>query len=497
MKESFQATFKERTRHLSFFVLCIGLIFSITLMIPQGSGVMRAIIINPDTYKQADNASWSSISISFIMGFFLPLIGAAFLRNSVQLDRDNGTMDLFLTTKFSRLKYMIGKFASNFCIMFIFWLLILFFSVIETLLKYQLTKFSLIQFFLPFFILLPGLIFVSAITLLTEVIPLLHGRIGTVVLITFLTILYASGTGYQTPNNHLQRIFNVSGSNYLITNIKQSIEQTSNKGLTLLRIIGSTSTNYTGKKELIFLPLKLTTADLFNMIILILLSFFFVFLASLFLEHNPIKKVKFNLTKSNTKKAKLSSENLAAIYTPLKLLIRSVPSYWILLMILIWIWNFITDYRSFIHLTFPLMFLTAIPLYAELGSAEVKNNVYQWLGTISNAQKKHTFKESVTGVLLSLLLILPSVNKVSIMVLITLIFWAIQLPLLAQTLGHYAKSKQPFQVILIVFFYLYLNGAPLLPFDQANLVMLALVYLIIATICLIALRSNLSHKTMS
>lgn len=491
MKGSFQATLRERMRHTSFLALCIGLIFSITFMIPHGSGVMRAIIINPDTYEQANNASWSAISISFIMGFFLPLIGAAFLRNSIQLDRDNGTMDLFITTKFSRLKYILGKFFSNVCIMLIFLVLIFIFSAVETLLKYHLVGFNLIQFTLPFLILLPGLVFVSAITLFTEVLPGLRGRIGTIVLVIFLTVLYASETSYQTSTSYLQRLFNISGSNYLITNIKQSIAQTSNQGLTLLKIIGSTSTNYTGKKQLVFLPLQLTTGDLLNMLTLILLSFMFVFLASLFLEHSPIKKTRINLARRNT--ALFASEKLSVIYTPLKLLIRSVPSYWILLIIGLWLWNFSASDYNFIHLTFPLLFLAVLPLFAELGTAEVKENVYQWLGSVSKAQKKHSFNESITGILLSLFLIVPSINKVSVSVLIALIFWAIQLPLFAQIIGRFANSKQPFQVILIVFFYLYLNGAPLLPFNESNVAMLGIIYLVIAIVCLIALRFNLQN----
>lgn len=250
---------------------------------------MRAIIVNPDTYQQANNASWASISVSFMMGFFLPLIGATFLRNTIRMDRDNGTMTLFLTTKFSKLNYIMGKFLSNLCLMLIFWLIILIFSLIGTLLKFGQTTFNPGQFLMPFLILLPGLIFVSALTIFTEVIPGLRGRLGTAGLVAFLVILYAAGANYQHTPGHLLRLFNLSGSGYLITNIKQAVVQSSGKPLTLLKVIGaSTSTRYTGAHNLAFPTLKLTGLDSLNMGLLVLLGIGLVVLAALLLERRPI-----------------------------------------------------------------------------------------------------------------------------------------------------------------------------------------------------------------
>ncbi|EEI70990.1 ABC transporter permease [Lentilactobacillus hilgardii] len=490
MKDSFQATFREKYRRMSFVALCIALIFSVSLMIPRGSGVMRAIIVNPDTYQQANNASWASISVSFMMGFFLPLIGATFLRNTIRMDRDNGTMTLFLTTKFSKLNYIMGKFLSNLCLMLIFWLIILIFSLIGTLLKFGQTTFNLGQFLMPFLILLPGLIFVSALTIFTEFIPGLRGRLGTAGLVAFLAILYAAGANYQHTPGHLLRLFNLSGSGYLITNIKQAVVQSSGKPLTLLKVIGaSTSTRYTGAHNLVFPTLKLTGLDFLNMGLLVLLGIGLVVLAALLLERRPISAYHMGRWEMRLPAFRLPAKRLPAMemngikhsqfYISSRLLTGGVTNYWVLIIMIIWLWNWGSTYSGLIHSAFPILFLAVIPLFAELGAGGVQNDVYQWLRTIPNGQRRQTLRECLAGIALSIFLVLPALSKVPAFMMVALFIWAVQLPLVCQLLGRLTGSKRPVQLVIVLFFYLYINGAPLLPFDQSGLTLPTVIYLVI------------------
>lgn len=486
MKTSFQATFREKSRHMSFVALCIGLIFSVVLMIPNGSGVMRAIIINPATYAQANNASWSAISVAFMMGFFLPLIGTAFLRNTIRLDRDNGTMTLFLTSRFARFKYITGKFFSNLCLMLTFWGIVLIFSLIGTLVKYQGNGFNLVQFLLPFFILLPGIVFVSALTLVTETLPGLRGRIGTAAVIILLVLLYASDANFQQAPSPLQHVFNISGTDYLITNIKQAVMQSSGHPLTLLKIIGaSTSTQYTGHQNLVFPPLRLTGTDLLDMGLLVLISCGLVYVAGLLLERRPTTPLKLTSWEVHLPVSGLKGFSQSQFYLSFRLLAGGVTNYWLLLILLVWLWNWLTSYQNLGQLAFPLIFLMAMPLFAELGAGEVQNGVYQWLQTLPHGHRRQTVRELLIGSLLSVALALPALIKApTLMTLLALLIWALQLPVLAQLLGRLTASKRPVQLLMVVFFYLYLNGAPLLPFNQTSLGLPTLIYLAILILAL-------------
>lgn len=484
---SFQATFREKSRHFSFIALCAGLMFSVVLMIPRASGTMRALIVNPSTYQQANNASWISVSIGFIMGFFLPLIGVIFLRNSIRLDRDQRTMLLFLTTKFSRLKYMFGKFISNLFLMGILWLTVLVFSLIGMLLKYGQTGFNLMQFLMPFMVLLPGLIFVSALTLLTEVLPGLRSKIGTPILAIFIVVLYAAGANYEIKFNHIQRIFNLAGSDYLISNIKQAVLATSGKPLTELKIIGSTTTHYTGTHELVFPVMQLTVQDLVSMGLLILISVLLVLISSFLLERRPL----FNLSPSGWRShliKPLKSESLINLpfYLPLRLITASVSNYWLIVISLVWFWNWFASINVLTHVAFPILFLMMAPVFAELGVNVAQNNVYLWLKTFPYGQQRQVLQENMIGIILSIILIMPALFKISILSGLVLIAWAVQLPLAAQLLGQYTGSRRPIQLLMVVFFYLYLNGAPLLPFNN-NHVILVGIYAVIAVISAVLL----------
>lgn len=127
-------------------------------------------------------------------------------------------------------------------------------------------------------------------------------------------------------------------------------------------------------------------------------------------------------------------------------------------------------------------------LFAELGAGEVQSGVYQWLQTLPNGHRRQTVREILIGSALSVALALPALIKApTLMVSLALLVWSLQLPVLAQLLGRLTASKRPIQLLMVVFFYLYLNGAPLLSFNQTELVLPTLIYLIILIFALVLL----------
>lgn len=478
MKFIFMATFHEKTRRLSFTALCMSLLFATTLIIPRESGTMRALIINPNQYSQANNATWVSISIGLSMGLFLPLISAIFLRNTIHLDRSMGTMSLFLTTRFPKGKYVFGKFLCNICISLILWLIILLTSYVETVLKYGLAAINLEQFILPFLILIPGLVFVSAVTLATEVIPGLRGKLGTIALSVGITFLYTTTANYQTTPGFFQRLLNISGSTYLITNIKQAILASSNNPLSTLRVIGSTTSRYTGNQNLVFPPLQLTIIDLQNLGLLLLMSLILVSRLPGLIEKRPLIHTTLNqfLEDHSTISLPIHVLKLSRFRLSIRLLTAPIATVWLWLICFIWLWSWFATFDQLTHITFPLLYLAATPIVSSFGASETQENVYQWLATFQNGQLRQTLWSCTVEIVFSLGLILPLLIRSPSVSRLPLSFWAILLPLLAQLIGRTSKSTRLTQTIIIIFFYLYLNGAPLLPFGNNNHNLLTLIY---------------------
>jgi hypothetical protein len=492
MKQVFLATTREKIRRPAFPMICLALLFSIVLMIPRASGTMRAIIIDPNVFRQANNISWVPISVSFIMGFFLPLISAVYLRDSIGIDRDTGNLAFFLTTHFSKSAYLYGKFLSNLWLTGSFWLIILLTSLLSAIFKYGIASLNLVQFIMPFLILLPGLIFLSALTILTEVLPILRQRSGTVILVIGLIFLYTAGANYIAHQSFFNQLFNLSGTNYLISNIKQSIAMNAGAKLTTLKIIGSTTMRYSGTQNLIFSPIQLNWADWLRIGILIILSCLMVELASFCLENRPIHRQKrpFNLWRPT-----VSTQTRVGLCLHLMTANNSV----LLLSLLVgtWGWAWLAPSHQATQTLFPLLVILATPIFSTLGALASQSHVYDWLATIPNGQLRQTIWTGTMGIAFSLILILPIFLKLTFALKISLFLWGLLAPLLSQLLGRWTASSRPTQLVLLVFCYLYLNGAPVIALNPAPAQLLTIIYLILLVITFTSLvnhhRIKLNH----
>ncbi|WP_416353347.1 hypothetical protein ACNAN0_11455 [Agrilactobacillus fermenti] len=283
-------------------------------------------------------------------------------------------------------------------------------------------------------------------------------------------------------------IFNLSGSHYLIENIKQALAASGGGSLHVLRVIGSTATHYTGQQSLVFPMIRLTATDWVNISVLLCLSCLLVLLAVLFLEHRPlVLKPAKRRDPIKITKPWVTSFKQSRLYLAFRLLTGDVSRYWLWLLLITWLWSWTTTTYQMRHLALPLLFLLAIPLFANLGATAVQTGVAQWLQTVPDGQRRQKWWASISGWLLALGLILPAVQQTTVMAYLALLIWALQLPLVAQLIGRLTRSQRPFQVILVVFFYLYLNGAPLLPFDQAHLFLPTLLYLSIGSLAALGL----------
>ncbi len=492
MKGIIAATFLEKRRQASFLGICVALAFAVVFMFPKDSGVMRPLIINPNTYVQANNATWIPVSVSFIMGFFLPLIGVAYLRDAIALDREHGVMNLMMTTRINRLKYAFGKFVSNLAFLFIFLLTVMLFTLLGSVLKFGISSLKITQFVMPFVIIVPGLCFVAALTLLTETLPGLKNWFGTTALLIFVAGLYASGTSYQIVPNRLQRIFNLSGSQYLVSNIKVAIAQTPGQSLRLLRVIGSTSDKYSGKTNLVFPTIHLSMTDILNMTVLIAVSFLLVVFAGLLVERRPLYRTnQIHFGHVNRRFSKLVK---MPGYTQFRLLTSNTNGIWMIVILLIWLVSWSGDAAQTTQRNLPLLFLTAMPLFSNLGTVGKQTGVDGLLRTIPSGQLKARFRERRTGIILAISLILPILTKISLGPIVLLVIWSVQIVLLAQTIGLITGNPRATQMIMIVFFYLYLNGAPVLPLVGTGRLLATIIYTVLGILASLVMLGQLKIK---
>ncbi|WP_181190476.1 hypothetical protein [Bombilactobacillus bombi] len=454
-------------------------------------------------YKQASNPTWIPVSVVLVLGFFLPIVGYIFLKNALEIDKQNQVYELMSTIQFSKLNYILGKFISNCLLLFILWIVIIVGTFFMVLLQFPGKYISAAQFFTPFSTLIPGIFIISAISIFTEVTPILRGFLGTILVSFFFLLDYIfSATYYNVP---FLRIVNPSGSGYLFKMIEDTSVKTSGHYLGQTMLLSGGSIHQTGSKELVFSPIYFNKQD-FNIffyqllicIVLILLAAWFFsphhYRNNVFLNNRKSFKGKLRSTKnksSSKDKDKdvpewqpVISESvhwLPLLSATFLQLWRTLSLFNKLALLILWIVAWFSSFPFVQQIIFPLFLLMELPFLSNLGAQATKSGFFDWLKTISFGQKRQQISEYVSGLLFTLVLLLPLMTK-SLSSLVILVCFAVFLCSLAQFLGFLTKSNRPFIFLLVMFCFIYLNGATkLLPLTGNNLIM-ELIYLSLAII---------------
>ncbi len=476
----------EKQRSPFFVTLCLVMGLIVVLMIPRSGNIVRALVIEPTIFRQADNATWVSVGVGIATGFFLPLIGAIFVRDAIEMDRQNGTLSFLKITGMSKATYVISKFLANFLLLTSLLGVIVSVALIGLVFKYGGAQFSLWQFFAPFLVILPGLTFISALSLLTETIPWLQGKLGTLLVSIGLLGGYITGTNYMVKPSWLVRVFNFSGSEYLIENIRQSVSLAGVKKLETVRVISSAHKIGAGHRSLILIPMRLTSSDWFSLLALVLISLGIVMVTIAIFNFNSVASKRSMVGKTNqashfqrrlfNRLAQIPSDTgrrllekawqLAQLLHPIAL--------WVLLGL--WAVSWVVATSILAHVIFPVMYLLALPIFANGGTLEINHAVYDWLGTTDKGQMRWLWATLIDSIGFSVVLMLPLSVRTTGVVAACLIIWAVQLPLLSLAISFVTENSALIQVGLVIFMYLYLNGAPILPNNGGSPLILAIIY---------------------
>lgn len=147
---------------------------------------------------------------------------------------------------------------------------------------------------------------------------------------------------------------------------------------------------------------------------------------------------------------------------------------WSLLLLPFWIIAWFGSFSQVSQVVFPILLLLITPLLSEICTIRQRTGVDQLLLITNNARKRAVLTEVCTCLLLTVLIALP---KLPFSAGISLMICAVQLALLSEAIGLYTNSRYPIQFLILIFIYLYLNGAPMLPINNVNVTLINLIYL--------------------
>ncbi len=191
-----RADFFERARRYSFLLILAAIIY-------------LGVLVNNDTlfisltpsdltnrslpsFRGEFNSAWIGTMTVVVSNVFLSLFGFYLVNDCVQRDVRTGVGQIIATTPISRAAYLVGKWLSNYLVLFMLELILAASALIMVLIKRQ-AAVEPVALLMPFLVAgMPLMALVAALAVVMESVPWLRGVIGNVAyFILWILIVFA------------------------------------------------------------------------------------------------------------------------------------------------------------------------------------------------------------------------------------------------------------------------------------------------------------------
>jgi len=186
--EMVKADFLERTRRYSFLII-LGLVFYLGFMVNSGQ-----VLILLEEYRGVFNSAWIGSLMALVITFFLGLFGFFLVKGTIQRDDRSGVGQIIASTSISKVEYVIGKWISNFAILFALVFILTIASILIQLIHQEEANIQIATLISPIiFIALPMMALVASLAVLFESVLWLRGGFGNVVYFLLYDVMLAAG----------------------------------------------------------------------------------------------------------------------------------------------------------------------------------------------------------------------------------------------------------------------------------------------------------------
>lgn len=171
-----RADFLERTRRYSFLVM-LGLVLWLGYLVNIGQVTLRL-----DTYRGVFNSAWVGSMMTLVVNFLLGWFGFYLVKNSIARDYETGVGQIMATTPLTRVKYMLGKWLSNFLVLDVMIFLLMLAAIVMQVFQREDAQIHVWALIAPFlFVALPFMAFIAALAVIFESIHWLRGSFGNII----------------------------------------------------------------------------------------------------------------------------------------------------------------------------------------------------------------------------------------------------------------------------------------------------------------------------
>ena len=165
-----RADFLERVRRYSFLIM-LGAVLFLGYQAAVGN-----VTLQLGDYRGEFNSAWVGSMMAIIASFFLGWFGFYLVKGSLARDRETGVGQIMATTPLTRPLYTLGKWLSNFTVLFLTVAILALVGLALQLFAGESDQFDFTAFFAPFlFVALPMLALTAALAVTFECVEFTQG----------------------------------------------------------------------------------------------------------------------------------------------------------------------------------------------------------------------------------------------------------------------------------------------------------------------------------
>lgn len=455
MRELVAAEITRRMRRPAYSMVCLAVLILTVLCVPANSTSLHVLSVESTVFSQADNPTWISIGVAFVMALALPIIGAVTATNALSTSRESGVLPFLQTSRFSRVRLLLSMFIGNLVQLLGLWLVMVIGAGGMWLIRFFGEAMTPWQFIGPFTVLLPGLFALAALALFTETIPVLRGLSGTAFISLVILVTYFIEAGGNSTAG-------LTGVSTLLATLNHSVRAVTGHAIREMQVLGTNPISTSGHQTLRFSGIALNGQFWPQVAVSLALTVLFVGLSCIFLEKRPLGSI----TRQRQSKRDYVAPGL--ITGEALRMLATIPMWLKVVTTVIWLLSFAIKWQTVTSIMMPILNLFFSVFLFQAGWGVNENKVADWL-SLGSVHRVHQRLAHILVLLIASLMINLPVMIHFTRVSWPFIIWCLAVPLLSVALGQMVGNGRLTESLVVVLWFSYLNGKTgLVPLTQTG-----------------------------
>ena len=203
-----KADFLERVRGYRFLIVLGLSILAAFFFVPADDAAW--VPIDLDGYRGVYDSAWIGAMVGLMSSLYLALFGFYAIKGSISRDVDTGVGQIIASTPISKRQYILGKWLSNFAVLFVMVLIVVVAAGVLQLVRGEDMRIELWHLAAPSLIIaVPVMGLVAALAVLFETVRSLRGGFGNIVFFFFffffMFTIFVSGIAASSIPQNMER----------------------------------------------------------------------------------------------------------------------------------------------------------------------------------------------------------------------------------------------------------------------------------------------------